>query len=116
MAIKAPAWIAAVKGIPTLKGWKHPARNEILLPKTFTQEEIDEYLGAKPAKKAAPKPAPVVEEVQEEAPVLVAEELEEAPEAPKVTAAAPKKSSKGKFSNTFGKKIKAAVDNAKDKI
>lgn len=82
MAIKAPAWVAAKGGVPTTKGWKHPARNEILLPKSFTQAEIDEYLGVKPAKKAAKaKPAPVVEEIQEEVSVLVAEELEEAPEA-----------------------------------
>lgn len=32
--------------IPTTKGWKHPKRAEILKPATFTQEEVDEYMGA----------------------------------------------------------------------
>ena len=42
MTIKPPAW--AKDAIPTTKGWKHPKRNEILINKKFTQEEIDEYL------------------------------------------------------------------------
>lgn len=49
MAIKPPAW--AKNAVPTLKGWKHPKRNEILVNKKFTQAEIDEYLGVKPEPK-----------------------------------------------------------------
>ena len=41
--IKAPAWVASQGGVPTEKGWKHPDRNEILLPKKFTQAQIDEW-------------------------------------------------------------------------
>lgn len=43
-AIKAPAWVASQGGVPTEKGWKHPDRNEILLPKKFTQAQINEYM------------------------------------------------------------------------
>ena len=43
--IEAPHWVKAQGGVPTTRGWKHPNRNEILLPKTFTQEQIDEYNG-----------------------------------------------------------------------
>jgi len=50
--------------IPTLKGWKHPKRREILQAKKFTQKEIDEYLDAqkkpKPKPKVKAKKAPVV--------------------------------------------------------
>jgi len=42
--IKAPAWVASQGGVPTEKGWKHPDRNEILLPKKFTQAQINEYM------------------------------------------------------------------------
>ena len=42
-AIKAPAWVTSQGGVPTEKGWKHPNRNEILLPKKFTQAQIDEW-------------------------------------------------------------------------
>lgn len=67
MSIKAPAWVVAKGGIPTTKGWKHPSRNEILLPRKFSQAEIDDYLGVKPTKKKkALKPAPAIKEVQEE--------------------------------------------------
>lgn len=48
--------------IPTLRGWKHPKRNEILLAKKFTQEDIDSYLNGEPAavkKKVKPKPKTV---------------------------------------------------------
>lgn len=119
MAIKAPAWVEKQKAVPTTKGWKHPNRNEILLPKTFTQEEIDEYLGNKPAKKASPKPTPKPIEVAEETPVLVSEELEAAP-APEVEvsveedekeATAKKKSSAPRVG-----KIAKAVKRAKSKL
>jgi murein L,D-transpeptidase YcbB/YkuD len=49
--------------IPTLKGWKHPKRNEILVNKKFTQKEIDDYLKTYNPNvkklKAKPKPKPV---------------------------------------------------------
>jgi hypothetical protein len=85
MAIKPPAW--AKDAVPTLRGWKHPKRNEILVNKKFTQAEINEYLGIKPE----PKVAPVVEnkpkrtrkpKVQEVAPVE--ETIEVLPEEPVV--------------------------------
>ena len=43
--IEAPHWVKAQGGVPTLRGWKHPKRNEILLPRSFTQEQIDEWHG-----------------------------------------------------------------------
>lgn len=41
--IKPPSW--QKDAVPTLVGWKHPRRNELLLPKKITQEQIDEYNG-----------------------------------------------------------------------
>lgn len=71
MAIKPPSW--AKDAVPTLKGWKHPKRNEILLPKKFTQDQIDEYLG-----KSNPTPPPVVPEpVLEEPETIEVDEPEE---------------------------------------
>lgn len=43
--IEAPHWVKAQGGVPTLRGWKHPKRNEILLPRSFTQEQVDEWHG-----------------------------------------------------------------------
>ena len=61
MTIKAPAWVAKQGAIPTIKGWKHPNRNEILLARKFTQAEIDEYLGTS----SAPT-TPAVEDVADD--------------------------------------------------
>jgi hypothetical protein len=41
--IQAPKWCK--DAVPTLKGWKHPRRNEILKPIKLTQEQIDEWHG-----------------------------------------------------------------------
>ena len=45
MTIKPPAWCR--RAVPVLHGWKHWATSEILLPKTFTQEQIDEFWAEK---------------------------------------------------------------------
>lgn len=55
--IKPPAW--QKDAVPTLVGWKHPRRNELLLPKKMTQAQIDEYLGVKSEPAPAPAPTPV---------------------------------------------------------
>lgn len=109
MAIKAPAWVEKQKAVPTTKGWKHPNRNEILLPKTFTQEEVDEYLGNKPAKKASPKPTPKPVEVTEE--LEAAPEVEVSVEEDEEEAPAKKKSSAPKVG-----RIAKAVKKAKSKL
>ena len=51
--------------IPTKNGWRHPKTNELLVSKSITQQQIDDYMGitAAPAPKPKPKPAPVVEDV-----------------------------------------------------
>ena len=87
MTIKPPAW--AKNAIPTTKGWKHPKRNEILVNKKFSQEEIDEYLGVAPAPEPAPEPESVVSAPKRTRgrskaaaivePVIVEEVLDEAP-------------------------------------
>jgi len=41
--IQAPKWCK--DAVPTLKGWKHARRNEILKPIKITQEQIDEWHG-----------------------------------------------------------------------
>lgn len=59
-----PAWCK--DAVPTLKGWKHPKRREILQSRSFTQEQIDEWLvanGAAPAPAPKPTPKPKVEAV-----------------------------------------------------
>ena len=43
MAIKPPSWCS--RAVPTTRGWKHWATSEILLNKSFTQEQIDEFYG-----------------------------------------------------------------------
>lgn len=65
--IKPPAW--AKDAVPTLQGWKHPKRKEILVKQKLTQQQIDEYLKVKnwappsaPEVKVEPVPA-IVEEV-----------------------------------------------------
>jgi len=45
MTIKPPAWCK--RAVPVPHGWKHWATSEILLPKTFTQEQIDEFWAEK---------------------------------------------------------------------
>jgi len=40
--IKPPQWCS--KAVPTVRGWKHHARREILKPMRFTQEQVDEYM------------------------------------------------------------------------
>ena len=52
--IKAPGWCP--NAIPTLKGWKHHARPEILKPAKLTQEQIDEYNGVQVLVEAEPAP------------------------------------------------------------
>lgn len=62
--------------IPTLKGWKHPKRREILQAKKFTQAEIDEYLNAQPKPKVKAKKAPsVVKEKPKTKPKIAADVL-----------------------------------------
>lgn len=69
MAIKAPGWCP--NAVPTLRGWKHPKRPEILKPAKITQAQIDEWYGVAPVAPAPVAPvanwitpvAPVVEEV-----------------------------------------------------
>jgi uncharacterized membrane protein YebE (DUF533 family) len=67
MAIKPPAWCR--RAVPVPHGWKHWATSEILLPKTFTQEQIDEFWAEKEGASApaAPAPEPVAtdEDVQD---------------------------------------------------
>ena len=52
--IKAPGWCP--NAIPTLKGWKHHIRPEILKPAKLTQEQIDEYNGVQVLVEAEPAP------------------------------------------------------------
>jgi len=52
--IKAPGWCP--NAIPTLKGWKHHVRPEILKPAKLTQEQIDEYNGVQVLVEAEPAP------------------------------------------------------------
>lgn len=40
--IQPPNWQR--DAVPTTRGWKHPNRREIILPRSFTQEQVDEYL------------------------------------------------------------------------
>lgn len=58
-----PAWCK--DAVPTLKGWKHPKRREILQSRSFTQEEIDEWMSANAPRERAPEPAPAPEPVVE---------------------------------------------------
>ena len=52
--IKAPGWCP--NAIPTLKGWKHHVRPEILKPAKLTQEQIDKYNGVQVLVEAEPAP------------------------------------------------------------
>ena len=67
MAIKAPGWCP--KAVPTLRGWKHHKRPEILKPSKITQDQIDEWHGVVTTQ----EPEQVIEEV-EHTPVI--EQLE----------------------------------------
>ena len=70
MAIKPPAWCS--RAVPVPHGWKHWATSEVLLPKKFTQEQIDEFWAEKNGT-SAPE---VVEEVAVTAePVATAEPI-----------------------------------------
>ena len=40
--INPPKWCS--KAIPTVRGWKHHVRREILKPQRFTQEQCNEYM------------------------------------------------------------------------
>ena len=55
--IKAPGWCP--NAIPTLKGWKHHVRPEILKPAKLTQEQIDEYNGDTAQVLIEAEPAPI---------------------------------------------------------
>lgn len=55
--IKAPGWCP--NAIPTLKGWKHHVRPEILKPAKLTQEQIDEYNGNTAQVLIEAEPAPI---------------------------------------------------------
>ena len=72
MAIKPPAWCS--KAVPTTRGWKHWATSEILLNKTFTQEQIDEIYGV--TTKAEPEVVAVPEEAPSELDAMSKRELE----------------------------------------
>lgn len=92
-----PSWLK--DAIATPRGFVSKS-GELLKARRMTQAMIDEFNGTKTAKAA---PAPQVEEVESDLP-----EAEPEAEAP-----APKKSKKKK---SFGAKVKAAVDNAKDAL
>ena len=72
MAIKPPAWCS--KAVPTTRGWKHWATSEILLNKTFTQEQIDEFYGV--TTKAEQEVVAVPEEAPSELDAMSKRELE----------------------------------------
>ena len=63
MAIKAPGWCA--HAVPTSKGWEDPDSGELFVSRKFAQADIDAFHGKVAKPKPAPKPAPVVEEVEE---------------------------------------------------
>jgi hypothetical protein len=63
MAIKAPGWCA--HAVPTDKGWEDPNTGELFVSRKFAQADIDAFHGKVAKPKPAPKPAPVVEEVEE---------------------------------------------------
>ena len=61
MAIKPPAWCS--RAVPVPHGWKHWSTSEILLPKKFTQEEIDEFWAEKNGTTVTVEETPVYEDV-----------------------------------------------------
>ena len=73
MAIKPPSWCS--RAVPTTRGWKHWATSEILLNKSFTQEQIDEFYGE--TTKAEPEVVAVPEEAPSELDAMSKRELEE---------------------------------------
>jgi len=99
--------------VPTLKGWKHPKRREILVSKKFTQEEIDEYLNAQKKPKAKPKPKPKVEK-----PKVEVKEKPKAKPKPKIAADVLIELEGVKILAGDGKIIskKALVKRAKDRV
>jgi hypothetical protein len=72
MAIKPPSWCS--RAVPTTRGWKHWATSEILLNKSFTQEQIDEFYGV--TTKAEPEVVAVPEEAPSELDAMSKRELE----------------------------------------
>ncbi len=72
MTIKPPSWCS--RAVPTTRGWKHWATSEILLNKTFTQEQIDEFYGV--TTKAEPEVVAVPEEAPSELDAMSKKELE----------------------------------------
>lgn len=79
MAIKPPAWCS--RAVPVPHGWKHWATSEILLPKKFTQEQIDEFWaeknGTSPVEVSVEPPEEPVESEPEELESMSKDELEE---------------------------------------
>ena len=102
--------------IPTLKGWKHPKRREILVSKKFTQKEIDEYLNAQKKPKAKPKPK--VEKPKVEKPKVEVKEKPKAEPKPKIAADVLIELEGVKILAGDGKIIskKALVKRAKDRV
>ena len=78
MAIKPPAWCS--RAVPVPHGWKHWATSEILLPKKFTQEQIDEFWAEKngtlPVEVSVEPPEEPVESAPEELESMSKDELE----------------------------------------
>ena len=72
MAIKPPSWCS--RAVPTTRGWKHWATSEILLNKSFTQEQIDEFYGV--TTKGEPEVVAVPEEAPSELDAMSKRELE----------------------------------------
>lgn len=101
--------------IPTLKGWKHPKRREILVSKKFTQEEIDEYLNAQKKPKSKPKPKP---ELKVQKPKVEVKEKPKAKPKPKIAADVLIELEGVKILAGDGKIIskKALVKRAKDRV
>ena len=66
--INPPKWCS--KAIPTVRGWKHHARREILKPQRFTQEQCDEYMIANGLMEA---PKVITEVPKVEAPAMLNE-------------------------------------------
>jgi hypothetical protein len=66
--INPPKWCS--KAIPTVRGWKHHVRKEILKPQRFTQEQCNEYMIANGMMES---PEVIIEVPQVEAPAMLNE-------------------------------------------
>ncbi len=51
--------------VPTPQGWKHPRTNELLVARSISQAEIDEYLGISVESLRAKRPAPTPSEAMQ---------------------------------------------------